>query len=176
MVQHEVFAVPHSLPSSESFLRAVDIYLMHAYQNEPPSAVRFRVETLRAMPAEEFYQSAVLERNATQKPTKFFLRLGNQTYPHMKMALYRLEDSGWAFAVEEHDQVGFPRPGSREYRFFAQMVAHNHELALEIEAAWQASGLTIQPRLNDCPISRELLTHGRKFAREHLTTEPSRAS
>jgi len=117
--------VTNSLPKPEDFLRAVDIYLKHAYHGAPPSAVRLRIETLRAMPFEDFYQSAVLESDSVIKPSKFFLRLGNQTYPHMKLALFRRLECPWAFAVEEHDQIGVPSRGSREYRFFAQMIAHN---------------------------------------------------
>ncbi len=147
----------HALPGPRDFLRAVDIYLQHAYEGAPPSAVRLRVETLRAMPDPEFYQSAVLEKDAPRCPVKFFLRLGNQTYPHMKLALFRQPGAAWAFAVEEHDQVGVPTPGSREYRFFSQMIAHNRELAMEIEKAWQDIGLPVQPRLPIAGLDREVL-------------------
>lgn len=145
-----------ALPRPEDFLRAVDIYLAHAYEGAPPSAVRLRVETLRAMPLNEFYQSAVLEKSSPDHPCKYFLRLGNQTYPHMKLALFRQGCEAWAFAVEEHDQVGTPTPGSREYRFFSQMIAHNRELAMEIEKAWQDAGLPVQPRLPIKGLDREV--------------------
>jgi hypothetical protein len=118
--------------------------------------VRLRIETLRAMPSAEFYECAVLEHETCRQPDRYFLRLGNRTYPHMKLALYRLPDTGWAFAVEEHDQVGTPSPGSREYRFFAQMVAHNRELAVEIEQRWTAASLPVHPRMmvNNVPAAR----------------------
>ncbi len=144
------------LPSPADFLKAVDIYLTLAYCGTPPSAVRLRVETLRAMPDSEFYQSAVLERDSSRGPVKYFLRLGNQTYPHMKLALFRQPGAAWAFAVEEHDQIGVPTPGSREYRFFSQMVAHNRELAIEIEQAWIISGLPVQPRQPIPGLDREV--------------------
>ena len=136
----------HILPKAGDFLRAVDIYLKIAYDAAPPSAVRLRVETLQAMPADDFYQSAVLERDSTVKTTRYMLRLGNKTYPHMKMALYREGKGDWAFAVEEQDQFGTPAPGSREYRFFAQMIAHNRELAVAIEKAWGTNKLSVHPR------------------------------
>lgn len=154
--------VVHVLPSPADFLKAVDIYLNLAYCGTPPSAVRLRVETLRAMPDNEFYESAVLERDATRCPVKVFLRLGNQTYPHMKLALFRQPGASWAFAVEEHDQVGVPTPGSREYRFFSEMVAHNRELAMEIEQAWTISGLPVQPRHPIAGLDREV-----KLAHHH---------
>ena len=132
------------LPRPADFLKAVDIYLNLAYRGTPPSAVRLRVETLRAMPDGEFYESAVLQKDSSGCMAKFFLRLGNQTYPHMKLALFRQPDAAWAFAVEEHDQVGVPTPSSREYHFFSKMVAHNRELAIEIERAWSVAGLLVQ--------------------------------
>ena len=139
--------MPQTLPSSADFLRAVDIYLAHAYQGSPPSAVRLRVETLRAMPASEFYQSAVLEHDSARIPTCYFLRLGNSTYPHMKLALVRHDHGHWAFAVEEHDQLlTTPTPSSREYRFFSQMIAHNRELAVQIERVWAGGNLPVHAR------------------------------
>lgn len=148
--------VSHSLPLPEVFLNAIDIYLEHAYHGPPPSAVRLRIETLRAMPSNEFYECAVLEHEVCRQPDRYFLRLGNQTYPHMKLALYRPAAGRWAFAVEEHDQVGTPSPGSREYRFFAQMVAHNRDLAVEIEQYWTSAGLPVHPRtmINNVPAAR----------------------
>ena len=140
----------HILPNASDFLRAVDIYLKIAYDDAPPSAVRLRLETLTAMPHEDFYQSAVLERDSAEKTMRYMLRLGNQTYPHMKMALYRESKGDWGFIVEEHDQFGTPAPGSREYRFFAQMIAHNRELAVAIEKAWKNQKLPVHPR----PVSR----------------------
>jgi hypothetical protein len=148
--------VSHALPDARDFLKAVEIYLKHAYHGAPPSAVRLRVETLRAMPRDEFYQSAVLEKDSQRNPSKIFLRLGNQSYPHMKLALFRQLGAAWAFAVEEHDQVGVPTPGSREYRFFSQMIAHNRELAIEIEQALQEAGLPVQPRLPIKGLDREV--------------------
>ena len=95
-------------------------------------------------------------RTLPRTPAKFFLRLGNQSYPHMKLALFHQPGAAWAFAVEEHDQVGTPTPGSREYRFFSQMVAHNRELAVEIEQAWHDIGLPVQPRQPIAGLDREV--------------------
>lgn len=147
-----------AVPRPDSFLQAVDIYLARAYEDAPPSAVRLRAETLRAMPKAEFYQSEVLERDDRDHPTKYFLRLGNQTYPHMKLALFRQGSEAWAFAVEEHDhQIGMPKPGSRDYRFFSRMIAHNHEMAIDIENAWEKAGLPVQPRLPMTGLDREFI-------------------
>jgi len=131
------------------FLRAIDVYLQIAYAGGPPSAVRSRVETLRAMPEGEFYQSAVLERDDQRCPHRYCLRLGNQSYPHMKLILIRQSSGNYAFGVEEHDNLTTtPTPGSREWRFFQQMIAHNRELAEKIEFAWQQEGMPVLPRSN----------------------------
>lgn len=129
------------------FLRAIDIYLQVAYEAGPPSAVRSRVETLRAMPEDEFFQSEVLERDDPRAPHRYCLRLGNQSYPHMKLLLIRQQGGIFAFGVEEHDNLTTtPTPGSREWRFFQHMIAHNRELAVKIELAWQREGMPVLPR------------------------------
>lgn len=137
-----------SLPPSSMFLRAIVSYVKIAYDGPPPSAVRCRIDTLRSMPEVEFYTSAVLERDDARHPHRFCLRLGNQTYPHMKLVLLRQETDGFAFGVEEHDNLTTtPTPGSREWRFFQQMIAHNKELAERIEAAWKTENFPVLPRV-----------------------------
>jgi hypothetical protein len=120
------------------FLRAVDVYLHIAYGESAPSAVRARVETLRAMPESDFYESAVLERDDPRLPHRYCLRLGNASYP-----------GSYAFGVEEHDHLTTtPSPGSREWRFFQEMICHNRELAEKIETAWSQEGMPVLPRTN----------------------------
>lgn len=138
-----------SLPPSSMFLSAIDSYVKIAYDGAPPSAVRCRIDTLRAMPESEFYTSAVLERDDPRHPHRFCLRLGNQSYPHMKLVLLRQDTDGFAFGVEEHDNLATtPTPGSREWRFFQQMIAHNKELAERIEAAWKEERFPVLPRVH----------------------------
>jgi hypothetical protein len=129
------------------FLRAIDVYLHIAYGASPPSAVRARVETLRAMPDNELYDSAVLERDEPRCPHRYCLRLGNASYPHMKLILVRQPSGMYGFGVEEHDNLTTtPAPGSREWRFFHETIAHNRELAEKIEAAWHHEGMPVLPR------------------------------
>ena len=144
----EVCNVMKCLPPSSMFLRAIGLYVKIAYDGPPPSAVRCRIDTLRSMPEVEFYTSTVLERDDLRHPHRFCLRLGNQTYPHMKMVLLRQETDGFAFGVEEHDHLATtPTPGSRDWRFFQQMIAHNKDLAEQIEAAWRQEHLPVLPRV-----------------------------
>jgi hypothetical protein len=138
-----------SLPPVVMFLRAVDVYLHIAYGESAPSAVRARVETLRAMPESDFYESAVLERDDPRLPHRYCLRLGNASYPHMKLILVRRGSGSYAFGVEEHDHLTTtPSPGSREWRFFQEMICHNRELAEKIETAWSQEGMPVLPRTN----------------------------
>jgi hypothetical protein len=100
------------------------------------------------MPDPEFYTCAVFERDDVRHPSRFCLRLGNQSYPHMKLLLLKCENNGFAFAVEEHDNLtSTPARGSRDWRFFQQMISHNREVAGRIEEAWQANGLPVAPRV-----------------------------
>ena len=146
--QMEVCNVMKSLPTGSMFLRAIELYVKIAYKGPPPSAVRCRIDTLRSMPEVDFYTSTVLERDDPRYPHRFCLRLGNQTYPHMKLVLLRQETEGFAFGVEEHDHLTTtPTPGSRDWRFFQQMIAHNKELAEKIEAAWRQEHLPVLPRV-----------------------------
>jgi hypothetical protein len=121
-------------------LRAVEIYLSVAYPDEPPSAVRARLETLRSVPAEEFYESAVLEHERVVRPARYDLRLGNPFYPHMRMIIECSPDGqGHLFRVDTHDQHCVPAPRTRDYSSFCKLMERNRLLARQIEAAWAAA-------------------------------------
>ena len=48
--------------------KAIDAFLKVAYGGPPPSAVRSRLETLRALDAGSFYDSPVFERRGEAPP------------------------------------------------------------------------------------------------------------
>ena len=131
--------------------RAITTYLSHAYDGAPnphgmpastPSAVRSRLESLRMAPAADFFASPVFERDSAASPTKYSLRLGNRTYPHMKLVVDRAPDGrGHLFRADTHDGHCRPTPGSRDYPVFCQLMETNRQLAGRIEAAWEAQGI-----------------------------------
>ena len=126
--------------------RAIDVYMTQAYDGAiPPSAVRKRLETLRALPAEEFYTNPAFERNeaeATSGAIKLSLRLGNRIYPHMKLTIERSPDKqGFLFRADTHDKHCCPAAGTREHGAFCELMERNQQLAQEIETAWAAEGV-----------------------------------
>jgi len=93
--------------------RAVDAFLNVAYGGPPPSAVRSRLETLRALDADSFYDSAVFERRGDGLDARIFLRLGNRYYPHMKLAIERAPDGqSFLFRADSHDRHVCPPDGA----------------------------------------------------------------
>src|SRR5689334_15927656 len=122
--------------------RAVDAFLNVAYGGPPPSAVRSRLETLRALDAGSFYDSAVFERRGDGPDARIFLRLGNRYYPHMKLAIERRPDRhGYLFRADTHDSHCCPATTSREYVAFRQLMELNQGVAQAIEAAWERADL-----------------------------------
>ncbi|CAA9444100.1 MAG: hypothetical protein AVDCRST_MAG64-4396 [uncultured Phycisphaerae bacterium] len=133
--------------------RAIATYLAHAFDGSPdaaahgapartPAAVRLRLESLRATAPADFFASPVFECDAAAHPTKFSLRLGNRTYPHMKLVVDRAPDGrGHLFRADTHDGHCRPAPGSRDYPAFCKLMDVNRDLAARIEAAWEAEGI-----------------------------------
>ena len=130
-------------PTRAEVLRAVEIYLSVAYPDEPPSAVRARLDTLRSVPEEDFYDSAVLEHDErVLHPPRYKLRLGNVRYPHMRLTIERSPDGHeHLFRADTHDKHCAPAPKSRDYSPFCKLMEHNQQLAQQIEATWAAAGI-----------------------------------
>jgi len=65
-------------PSPQQVWQAIDIYVQHAYASAAPSTtVKSRLETLRSADDGNFFNSPLLERDASQDPRRSFaLRSG----------------------------------------------------------------------------------------------------
>ena len=63
-------------PDPKVVWKAIEVYVEVAYGGPPPSAVRSRLETLRALGAESFYDSAVFEHRGEGMTARVLLRLG----------------------------------------------------------------------------------------------------
>jgi hypothetical protein len=130
-------------PESAVVWRAIEAYIKVAYDGAPPSAVRSRLETLRALDEQSFYDAAVFEKKGEGATSKILLRLGNRFYPHMKLAIEKRPDRhGSLFRADTHDAHCCPAPGSREFEAFRQLMEMNQTIAQAIEAAWETAGLT----------------------------------
>ena len=124
-----------------------------AGSEQPPSAVRARLETLRSTPQDAFYDSPVFEKQEAPRapgdpsprdpaPVRYCLRLGNLSYPHMKLMVERSPDGqGYLLRADTHDAHIQPRPGSREQAAFAELMRQNRAVADAIEARWEQAGL-----------------------------------
>lgn len=158
-------------PSPRIVWRAIDLFLEVAYTPIPsaagtsrkkaepsgpepvPSAVRARLETLKSTPQDSFYDSPVFERQDAQRasgdpsprdplPIRYALRLGNLSYPHMKLIIDRSPDGkGYLLRADTHDAHIQPRPGSREQAAFAELMSQNRAVADAIEGKWAEAGL-----------------------------------
>jgi hypothetical protein len=120
--------------------RAIEAYIRIAFKSEPPSAVRSRLETLRALGDASFYDSAVFENKGDG--ARVLLRLGNRFYPHMKLAIERRPDGhGYLFRADTHDAHCCPVTTSREYQAFRQLMELNQTVAQAVELEWEKEGL-----------------------------------
>jgi hypothetical protein len=129
-------------PEPAEVWRAIDAYLKVAFSDAPPSAVRSRLETLRALSGDEFYDSAVFETQGEGAGSRKLLRLGNKFYPHMKMAIEKRPDrQGCLYRADTHDAHCCPAASSREYQAFRQLMELNQTVAQAIEAKWEREGL-----------------------------------
>jgi len=142
-------------PQPQAVWEAIEVYLSVAYSGgKPPSAVEQRLATLRNLACDDFFASPLFERGADAadakpaagaapvEPNRYALRLGNRHYPHMKMVIERSPDGrAHLFRADTHDRHIRPKPESREYAAFTELMKQNQSLAEQIEAAWAGRGL-----------------------------------
>ena len=131
-------------PSIELAWRAIDSYIAAAYMNgSAPPAVQARIARLRTnLDWGSFYASDVLERDPADAPKRWRLRLGNRFYPHMKLVIEpRPDGTGYLYRADTHDQHVCPKPDSREYAMFCQLMEQNRTIATAIEHAWTDRGV-----------------------------------
>src|SRR5438874_12853441 len=101
-------------PDAGQILRALEIYLDHAYGPSLPVTVRSQMAILRAWKG-EVLDAPVFAPDAHRPPTRYTMRLGNRGYPHMKVVIELApDDSRFLFRVDAHDRHVCPPPGSAE--------------------------------------------------------------
>ncbi|MEQ8762953.1 MAG: response regulator [Planctomycetota bacterium] len=92
---------------------------------------------------------------------RYSLRLGNRSYPNMKLVLHEYLVRGeFFFSVDTHDQIEV-KPGYPDYEAWIALKQFNAELKCQIEDRWQASDL---PTLRDlrCVVREEEQRAGSK--------------
>jgi hypothetical protein len=130
-------------PDAATIFRAIESYLRTVYGDAgAPKPVRDRVEKLRAAPAGKLLDCDVFECDDRAAPARYALRLGNKAYPHMKLVIERAPDGkSHLFRADTHDRHIRPRPDSKEYAAFTQLMQANQQAAAEVEAAWAKEGI-----------------------------------
>jgi hypothetical protein len=141
---------------------AVRLYLEEAYGNAPvPRKVKARLawpagESLRELAAAEAFERMPADV-PVQECERIRLRLGNPKYPHMKLGVDRIPDTGqWVLAVDCHDRQLMTVVQENERAALEALLKANNELKSRIERRWTDAGLPtferyIRDRLAGCP-------------------------
>jgi hypothetical protein len=126
---------------------AVRLYLEEAYGDAPlPPAVHARLqwpegETLEALAASEVFELTP-DDAAPAACDRIRLRLGNSTYPHMKLGADRIPDTQeWVLAVDSHDRQLLSVVSESERAALEALLRRNNEIKTRIERRWSEAGL-----------------------------------
>ena len=129
--------------SPEDIVRAVEIYLEHAWGEAP--GLRFEISRLQGKGSlEELFEefSSPTSERKERAQRRYTLQLGNSSYPFMKFVVQEyLLDSEFFFSVDTHDEhveVGEDDP---DHEGWELLKRKNTQLKDEIEAAWHEVGL-----------------------------------
>jgi hypothetical protein len=88
------------------------------------------------------YDNPAIERDGADPAARFSIRLGNRSYPHMKLTVDRRPDGqGYLYRADTHDRHITVPPESQEYPAFVRLMKENQELAQAIENRWEQEGL-----------------------------------
>lgn len=133
------------LPSAEELLRAVTIYLRHAYPSDRVRAPDSLLPENGFDPA-AYLMSEKAQRDPSSAPLdnvrSFSLRLGNWQYPHMKLRLSRPpNDDVFVFSVDAHDAFLFAPGGGGDAVALEELKKNNSLISSAIMNSWDADGL-----------------------------------
>lgn len=118
---------------------ATDLYLEKAYPSGPPPEIADLVEALHQIDSN---QSLLAWDGFEQEKDRYALRLGNETYPHMKLVFMANGDCN-LFYVDAHDShfaLDSNIPGQEK---LSALRKCNCELKKTIEKAWLGQDLPV---------------------------------
>jgi len=144
------------LPPIALVQKAMKIYLEVAYPGGPlPPSVKSITEKLQCQDA-AFDRPPFVRENA-DGASRYYLRLGNPGYPHMKLKIETWPGgSQYFFRADAHDAHVAVPSSHPEFQAIANLRKANREIAEAIEDRWQREGL---PTFNGClaeTLSRKL--------------------
>lgn len=126
---------------------AVRLYVEEAYGPGPlPPAVQARLAWPAGDTMEALAETTAFDRTPADVPVAecehLRLRLGNRSYPHMKLGADRVPDSGeWVLTVDCHDRRLLAVVQDDERAAFETLVRSNGEMKTRIERRWTDAGL-----------------------------------
>jgi len=131
--------------------QAMDIYLAVAYAKEPPPlTVKNRVTFLSEHAGDalaDVLSHDLFERVCSEADENviesYAIRLGNEKYPHMKLALRRQADGDYALMVEAHDSHFEVETDDPDAPRAQELKDYNRQLVGEIESRWRDAELPI---------------------------------
>lgn len=142
--------------------QAVRLYMEEAYGDAPvpPKAQKRLVwpagESLRELAVAEAFERMPADV-PVEECDRIRLRLGNPRYPHMKLGMDRIPETGqWVLTVDCHDRQLIVAVQESERVALEALLKTNNELKSRIERRWTEAGLPtferyIRNRLAACP-------------------------
>ncbi len=121
---------------------AVEIYLRHAYGDSGAPRAPAVVDREHQDPFEAFVDETPESDEDEDPPLRrYTMRLGNRSYPFMKLVLEEHIVRGeFFFSVDTHDHIDV-RPDFPDYEDWMRLKRFNLKLKREIEAEFQRAGL-----------------------------------
>ncbi|HOI56738.1 MAG TPA: hypothetical protein PLP01_15920 [Phycisphaerae bacterium] len=133
--------------TSELLSRAVATYLKTAYPHgEPSEAVRRQADLPPGRRGRELLDDERFERIAGGSDPaavqRFNLRLGNESYPHMKLGVDRVSGTDdFVLVVDTHDKHFAMMVQQNEQDRYKELLQRNDATKQAIERAWTEAGL-----------------------------------
>ena len=137
---------PTGLPRAEALQDAIDIYLSRAY----PDGADEQISQKFTVPDDCDLAGWLIESVGEAEPEgsdidsvrSIALRLGNASYPNMKLRLTRPPGNDvFLLMVDSHDVILAAAPGSPDYQALEALKAANAIIAGDVTYAWDAAGL-----------------------------------
>jgi len=125
----------------------VRIYLEEAYGDRaPPPRVQERLQWPEGDTLADLVAGDAFERTPREAPpeacTHLRLRLGNPRYPHMKLGLDRVPETGdWVLTVDAHDEMLTEAANPSEREAVDAIIRANADIKGRIERRWTRAGL-----------------------------------
>ncbi len=137
------------LPSVTQIRLAIDLFCRQAYPKGTPAHVADKFAVADDCDIAQWLMSDVAERDPADVPVSqvrsFALRIGNESYPNMKLRLTRPgKQDVLLFSVDAHDEFLLAPPGSPDYEALEELKKVNSAIVSAVETAWAGEGIATE--------------------------------